>query len=265
MPLRPLPVLLALGELGTGLPAAAQSRSATALLQGRGYQLAFDQACFSRAEAGKEAKVVGRAGEPQDGVGPARVRFSLKPLAPAFVKDKAEFMRREAELRVFALEDPSGKALTQAYPAFARNLKRVKEILQAKRVAAPIGKDLPAWNMWECGQSIHARASRVETPWCIGLQYLTTCQQDVAVPENGNLTYFFEGISRDGKHFISAQIPIGHPALPLPGLDPDRADMKEITAYFLRVEKTLDAAPEDSFFPSLKVLRELLQSLAPRP
>jgi len=167
-------------------------------------------------------------------------------------------------LEVIPLSDPGVQDFQKAYPDLVACAQGVKERL-AK--GAPKGLALKDWPLWNCPDSaptIFAKPRRVETPWCTGLIFLTRYTQEEGSPvDNNSLTGTFQGLSRDGRYFIYADIPMTQASLPKEGKDLAERPLDEIRAYYRSVEQQLNAAPDESFCPSLGVLDSLLQSLRP--
>ncbi|HEX5708750.1 MAG TPA: hypothetical protein VFX96_15735, partial [Pyrinomonadaceae bacterium] len=92
---------------------------------------------------------------------------------------------------------------------------------------------------------------------------------------NQALTYVFEGITDDGRYYVSATFPLVAPILPADfspeeaakrGFDPafrlpDRAAERKYADYFKRTARELEQLPPDKFQPDLARLNNLLSSL----
>lgn len=76
------------------------------------------------------------------------------------------------------------------------------------------------------------------------------------------MTYIFQGLTRDGRHYVAARFAVTHPRLPR-GIDFTEFDETDDTLLYLRRdERKLDRLREETFQPSLDSLRALLASLS---
>ena len=103
-----------------------------------------------------------------------------------------------------------------------------------------------------------------------GVRFLTQAGNGLAPVNNSALVYTFQGMTSDGKYYVSAVLPVTHPAL---GAEttPDEEMINAITAdpgYYASylAEKTawLDGQPAASFTPNLDKLDALIRSIAVR-
>ena len=103
-----------------------------------------------------------------------------------------------------------------------------------------------------------------------GVRFLTQAGNGLAPVNNSALVYTFQGLTSDGKYYVSAVLPVTHPAL---GAEttPDEEMINAITAdpgYYASylAEKTawLDGQPAASFTPDLDKLDALIRSIAVR-
>jgi len=182
-------------------------------------------------------------------------------VAPARAKFCFPIGDQGATLDVILLRDPSVPDFAKAYPDLDRNAKALKLLLDSAPLPSGLGQDLPVWNCPDAEQTIHARVKLLESPWCRGVQFITRYTQEAGVPiDNSSLQFTFQGLSRDGQYYIALDIPITQVALQKRGKElPDG----EIKAHYLRAEKLLTEAPEDSFQPSLQAVKALIYSLRP--
>jgi hypothetical protein len=242
---------------------ACQPRGGRATTRGQGFSLRYDPACYgpevaitreprlTEAEVGTDIPV---------DVAPARARFGLQALAPAFL-DRHSDWSREAWVQVIPLRDPSVGDFAKAYPDLQACAGELGGILARGRLAP--GRPLPVWNCVDCEETMHAKARILTGPWCSGVQYLTTYVQDSEPVGNGGLVYVFQGISRDGRSYVAVQVPVAHPALPVPWPGLDQGTGERPDAYYARAQARLDALPDRSFFPPLDTLAAMVRSLRP--
>lgn len=231
-------------------------------ITGAGFELQYDPAFFQGGQTSQEPRLtMAEIGTdiPLDNA-PARVKFTL---IPAGAMGGRPDSGSEASVRVIPLKDPSVPDYAKAYPALQKDAEDLRAILKAGAVHPEISKDLPDWNCEDCEETIHAKAQIVDTPWCAGVQFLTTYVQEAAEIDNERLVYKFEGLSKDGAYFIAVEVPLRHPSLPIraPGLD--SMNESQVKAYYAQAEDQLNRADDDTFKPSLVSLREMVKSLRP--
>ena len=66
------------------------------------------------------------------------------------------------------------------------------------------GMNLPYLPGVGAAQAIRARANYIETPSLSGVSYLTVFRQDVSPFTGSEFLYTFQGLSKDGAHYVSA-------------------------------------------------------------
>ncbi len=122
---------------------------------------------------------------------------------------------------------------------------------------------LPFLPTWNAGQVFHANESFVDFQNGSGIRYLTQYAQDVYPINNYSLFYTFQGLTDDGRFYVTAIFPVSTPVLP----DPETIDLDEefYDNYSGYIEDTiflLDTLPGDTFTPSLIDLDLLVESLS---
>lgn len=118
-------------------------------------------------------------------------------------------------------------------------------------------------------QIFYANFYFIESRAGSGLRYITQYGQDIGPVTNDYLFYTYQGITADGRYYISATFPVYHPELPI-----DLEDYFIVTGtdyetfeddYIKQLEKSvqlLDLAEEDDYIPSLQVLDNIMAGLA---
>ncbi len=133
--------------------------------------------------------------------------------------------------------------------------------LLAQQPASVAGK-LPFLPPWNAGQLMHARLGYLSFKNGSGVRYLTQYAQDTS-PINGyDMFYTFQGLTGDGKYYISIILPVSNPVLPAR----DAAAQNPLftsnyTGYLQEVQNQLEAQPPASFAPDLSLLDGLVQSV----
>ena len=103
-----------------------------------------------------------------------------------------------------------------------------------------------------------------------GIRYLTEYAQYYAPFNNHDLFYSFQGITSDGKLWISIVLPVSNPILPVDGSNPPGGQTwEEFTnnydAYKINMTNQLNSQTPESFNPNLAILDTLVQSILVQP
>jgi hypothetical protein len=191
-------------------------------------------------------------------IAPAHLKFTLTGYQ---LTDKMV----EPQIMVYPVDE-----YTKLNSNAADQIQKLKAIL----AGAPLTKDaLPSWAT-NAAQIFAAKAQIVPFQSGRGVRFLTQYDQYLALVNNRELLYHFQGLTEDGKYYVVAVLPVTSSILaedekpeatvpsggvPLPaGGSPDQA-------YYDAVTKALDAMYEDSFNPSLFQLDALIQSITVTP
>jgi len=235
--------------------------------------LIYDARDFAAVKVEKVEKktVLGSEGGIADGESPEHYCFSLKdkrPL-PAFEQGPRYFFPAYSFICAFPLRDASVKDFSKAYSGLqfvAGNLRKllrehpgnVKHWSQARKIEIP---DFPYEN---AGHSIISRFQYLAFRSGSGMWFLTQYSNEMQPNpvNNEELTLTFQGITDDGRYYLSARLAIAHPALPR-GIDFTDSIVRDMPHfnYLKEEEKELEALSEDSFRPSLIHLKAMLASL----
>ena len=119
----------------------------------------------------------------------------------------------------------------------------------------PTTNPLPTLPDWHAQQIFHAQETILSFKNGNGIRYITSYSQ-AAFPDIGsNLIYSFQGITLDGKYYLSVMMPIE-----LAGLEPMPTDTDQYPNYLNTTVDRLRQAG-NSFNPSIESLDALVQSL----
>ena len=139
------------------------------------------------------------------------------------------------------------------------------EILRESRVNET---PLPFLPMWNAAQVFVARSNILPFGSGQGIRYLT-CYAQAALPiDNFCLFYTYQGLTRDGKYYISAIFPVNLAAL-------EQAEVKgqfkqdfqgeDYQAYLSYISSLLNDARAEDFTPNLNDLDGLVESMVVEP
>lgn len=124
---------------------------------------------------------------------------------------------------------------------------------------------IPLLPVWNAAQVFHSNMQYVNFQNGSGVRYLTLYAQYPAPINNKDLFYTFQGLTSDGRYYISAILPINQSSLPASAEAVSQAD-KEAQAknstYYPNIASTLSAQPTNGFTPDLSKLDALITSLS---
>lgn len=206
------------------------------------------------------------------GQGPAARCFYLEPLRPlpALEKGGRYFFPSDSFVCVYPLADSSVADFAGAYPMLSQAAASLRRILRARPRA--FGR-LDRWGKWDgipdypngnASYSVRSKTRYLDSRSLSGILFLAQYSQDrhPSPANNEELTYIFQGLTRDGRHYVAARFAVTHPRLPR-GIDFTEFDETDDTLLYLRRdERKLDRLREETFQPSLDSLRALLASLS---
>lgn len=201
------------------------------------------------------------------GIAPARTKIIIGIKASGLHPASDLKTVGDAEIQFIPLQDSTVPDFKAAYPDLWKSADEIRLILKSGVPRVKARAYLPDWDCVDIGQTIHAKAEVVKGAWCNGVQFITQYTQEETGIDNQGLRYVFQGLSNDGKYYISASIPIAHPSLPqqAPYLDqnpgePNDHYSERVNQHYLNVEEMLNKQSGNSFQPSLDTLQSLIQS-----
>lgn len=126
-----------------------------------------------------------------------------------------------------------------------------------------VGEHLPFLPLFNAAQVMHAQVEFIQFKNGQGVRYLTQFDQAPIPLNNYELIYTFQGITSDGKYYVSAVLPVTHPDLPENNqisLEQEFVVEKFMNEMAESIQK-LEGYSMDSFQPSLSQLDALIQSI----
>ncbi|MBV9924118.1 MAG: hypothetical protein JOZ96_03690 [Acidobacteria bacterium] len=258
----PLLVILALACAALAAPAKRTAAHG-------GVSLAFDDALAREVKAETvPAAPLESADEKPDGVYPEHVAFTLVGLngAPA---DSFN----EPVIRVCPVADYL-KAFSVS-PQLVRDARRTLADLRAliRRHPAALKGNVPALPFADATEVFHARVKYLRFRGGSGVAFITQSQQDDELLNSQHATYSFRGLTDDGRFYVTADLPVGAPALAATRDTPshegysltnrpgDRREARRYAAYVERVRLKLERLSPQQFQPDLRLYDELLGSI----
>jgi len=136
--------------------------------------------------------------------------------------------------------------------------------LQTLLAAPQDSPDLPFLPLINAAQVTHAHLEYLDFKSGQGLRYLTMFSQGLVPINNNELIYTYQGLTRDGKYYVAAVLPVIHPSLPadgsITGSEPPEFT-SDFTAYVQNTTSALNAQAANTFTPDLAQLDAMLRSL----
>jgi len=224
----------------------------------------YDSKVFSRVELKINPKAVAVEGLPVES--PTHSCFYLedKRALPAFDKGARYFYPAYSFICTIPLTDVSVVDFAKAYPYISEAAIKLRKLLKAhpsKFKSSENINDLPFNN---AGGVIQSRVQYLAFKTGRGVLFLTQYSQEM-LPNpinNEELTCNFQGLTNNGKYYIAARLACSHPSLPR-GIDfTNQIERDEKWHYLRKDEQKLNGLTEESFQPSLKMLKFLISSIS---
>ena len=151
----------------------------------------------------------------------------------------------------------------------------MRQILRTRKL--PAKGDLPSLPIPDGTYAFRAHTSFIRFANGVGVGYLTQGQQDEMPVNNQSISYEFQGMTDDGKFYVTAEFPVNTRLL---AYDRDKANyggtvkeakcydcpdhrrfVREYQAYAKRMEAQLQRLSPEKFQPSLMSFDELIKSI----
>ncbi len=140
---------------------------------------------------------------------------------------------------------------------------------------AQIEASIPFLPTLGAAQVFHTSVQYIDFQNGAGVRFLTQYAQYSAPYNNHDLFYAFQGLTADGKYWISAMFPINHPILP-PTYDSTEVPaggialpqmtsatyVDDMNTYYANMKALIESQPADSFTPSMDCLDRYFASLS---
>lgn len=185
-----------------------------------------------------------------DGVAPAHDEISVQGLTLYVVPTS------EAKL--------SAKEFQRKFPTVASAAKDLAALLKASSAST---KDTPIFPWQDASTPFEAKKKQISLKNGKAIRYVGEYLIEPDVVDNARLVYSAQGLSTDGKFYISVMAPLKAKSLP------DKSDLSkwsqdkykkfsaDFSKYGAQVGAKLDKLPSSSFTPSIDELDLLVQSI----
>lgn len=238
-----------------------------------GISFVYDAGDFGKIEVMNEKRLTAQDvgdGVPE-GIAPSHLCFNLedkRPL-PALDKGSRYFFPAGSFICFIPLKDSSVVKYAEAYPilsqdtALLRKLLRTRPAQFGRRNKYGVWNDIPDEPLIEASKVVRSKPTYLDALALSGILFLTQYSQepDWARVNNEELAYKFQGLTKDGKYYVSAEFAVIHYSLPK-GIDFYEPKRDKRRIGLRGDEKKLNHLPNGSFQPSLTKLRMLLASIS---
>jgi hypothetical protein len=184
---------------------------------------------------------------------PATIKFSFDGYS-------ASDSSIEPEILIFPVSD-----FEKVSDTAAKEIADLRQVIGVHPQTFP-NNGLPFLPTWNAGQIMHTKVSYFTFSSGQGVRYLTMYAQNFATVNNKVLFYTYQGLTSDGKYYISAILPVTNAILPpddttIPGGDFDKFS-QNFPTYITGIEDQLNHQGDDTFVPSLTLLDNLVKSVS---
>ena len=159
--------------------------------------------------------------------------------------------------------DPAAKDFSKTYPL---NAKRQRELSALLKNHPENPKEGPVLPFPDVGIVFITKVRYLDFPNGSGMAWLSQWLYEANPINNEELWYVFQGLTKDGKYYVSVEVRMKHPSLP------EKADTsnsqefsKTYDAYLRKAVPALAKLPDETFRPSLVKLRAMFESIKVTP
>jgi hypothetical protein len=228
------------------LTLAVSAQAAPKTFHEHGVSFTYDDAELSQPKARRvKAVILTDPSDKPDGVAPAHVVI--------------DFAEDRGHLWIYPTADSAVKNFAKAFPTIDdahRDLVKVLQEHPAER------KEMPVMPWADVGVGFTKKIRYLDFRNGSGVAWLTQWMIDTDPINNAESWYVFQGLTRDGAYYVSAQIHVAHPSLPATGeMKNPEAFEKGYAAYLKKAVPAIAKQPDESFRPSLAALRALFESI----
>lgn len=220
-----------------------------------GVSFSFDQQLAASAQGATTKAVPVTEGPALGGASPASVRFLLNGGKPS------EFMDyRQAQVNVYRADD-----WTKLDPSTAATVQALKDLLANK--PADFAKEIPLVPAPNAQQVFHAQTKYLNFQNGSGVGFVSYYAQDVSPILADTIFYTFQGLTNDGKYYVTVFYPVTTKLLPtdtktaLGGASYEDWS-KNYQQYLDQLVKDLNSLNPAAFTPNLTLIEQLIQSIS---
>jgi len=141
-------------------------------------------------------------------------------------------------------------------------IDRIQQTLISKPGGASMS-DFPHLPMWNAAQMFAAKVTYFDFKNGSGVRFLTMYGQDVYPVDNQNMIFTYQGLTSDGRYYISANLPVTNFGLPYDGASVMGDYMtfhENWDTYIADTIAWLEAQDQANFYPNLDQLDAMMAS-----
>jgi len=154
---------------------------------------------------------------------------------------------------------------TAPYKTIQPHIALLRELLKKRPKTVPSGgmqgitsakyEQLPDYPPRNAGHLVQVHMHYLDASWGSGLFYVTQFVQGVGEwPDNEQLVYLFQGVSKNGRSYVAADFRVTYPALDRPELRQEgESDADALTE---KLSSMMAKDREEAFTPPLNKIRE---------
>jgi hypothetical protein len=124
---------------------------------------------------------------------------------------------------------------------------------------APGGAALPLLPVFPAAEMFTAQYAVVPFQSGSGIRYITEYHQAYYTVNNHDIFLSFQGLTADGRFWVSVILPISHPSLS--EISEPNIPEADAATYYANMTAQLNAQPPESFIPSILALDALINSI----
>lgn len=240
------------GQSGPSLTRVGSGKQVQA--ESGGASFAFDSQLATSAQ-GKTIPPTPVANEPAlGGAAPQHIRFTFND-----TPTQDFFDPRQPQVYVFPVQ-----GLKPLDPMISQGVDELQQLVSTQPVS--VTQPIFVFPLIPASQVIRSQVKYLDFQNGKGVRFVTYYAQDVSPITSDRIFYTFQGLTSDGKSYVSVFWTLGTPALPndvnvtLAAKDYD-AFAKQYDTYLANTITLLDSLPEGGFEPNLMLLDNLVRSI----
>ena len=111
-------------------------------------------------------------------------------------------------------------------------------------------------------QLFRVKPAYLETDKVVGIRYLAYYEADYGAPINDDLLYSFQGITRDGRYYVSVMVPVGSRQWPSLQNSPEYRAYADMARQYIReTVRMLNRLDDEQYSPSPTDLDGLIDTI----
>lgn len=160
----------------------------------------------------------------------------------------------DARIKIYAVDE-----FKTINPGVGDRLAELENVLMNKPAD---GEGAPVGDIFNAGQMYKSNVKYLQFQNGEGIRFLTQYGQALFPLGRPMMFYTFQGLTSDGRYYISAWLPATHPSLPHGNtVTLDQAFMDNWENYVAETEAQLNAEADNTFLPPLGLLDQMMESM----